>query len=307
MGTDDDLQEEAEEEEEFASGESYYYAVRSFFKYEKEFNTNNDETSYTEDYDAKCDSISQTHFPGTEFINRCYRVAKYIYDIKQNEDNKYERCKCLNYMLNSNINLNTFSNLNGQELFKAYKDIAKNMKTCELIIDYIDKTDLKKIEILYHLHKAMDKLENSIDADDGDICKNAEEFAKHYRNTRDDCTTDNNDGYCEELKGIQQYIYHSTKMEKYTEAWKILKTLIPNDGTSSIIVSFIMMLGIPFFLYILYKFTSLGSWVDIQMKNKKKVWNNIFENAPQLNSHIHEDVNMENSKFNIKYHSVKNS
>lgn len=126
------------------------------------------------------------------------------------------------------------------------------METCQLIIGYIDKKDLKKIEILYKLQKAVDKLEHSLESDKANISKNAQEFAAIYQNTRYDCSSDNTDGYCNELKVFEQYINQCMKSDKHTEAWEILKTLVPNDGTS-IIVSFIMIFGIPFFLYILYK------------------------------------------------------
>ncbi|SBT02925.1 PIR Superfamily Protein [Plasmodium ovale curtisi] len=305
MVTDSDPEEE-EEEEEFASGESYYSTIRSLFKYEEEFNTDNDEASYTQDYDAKCSNIIQTHFSGTAFINRCYRIAKYINDIKEKKENIDERCKYLNYLLNSNTKLNTFSNHNGSKLFKAYKDIATNMKTCYLIIDYIPKTDFKKIEMLYDLNKAMENLENSIKSDEGSIYNNAENFAELYRKTRNDCSFDNSDGYCSELKVFEQYVYGCMKSKTHVKAWKSLKTLVPNEGTS-IIVFCILILGIPFFLYILFKFTPLGSWANIQLQKKKKFWDNISENDQHLESLRYKEINKENSKFSIKYHSAENS
>lgn len=127
------------------------------------------------------------------------------------------------------------------------------MNKCNLIIDYINETDIKKIEILYNLHKAMDKLDNSIKSDDGNIYSNAQAFAELYRKNIDDCSTHNTDAYCNEFKVFERYCYERTKPENYTKASDILKTLIPQDGTSSIIASCIMILGTTFILYILYK------------------------------------------------------
>ncbi|SBT01960.1 PIR protein [Plasmodium ovale] len=293
-----------DEEEEFISGESYYSSVSSFSKYEEEFNTDNEDTSYTEDHGAQCSNISNTHFTSSEFIKRCNRIAKYIHDIKGKTDNTDERCKCLNYLLNSNTKLNTFSNHSGSKLFKAYKDIAENMNKCNLIIDYINETDIKKIEILYNLHKAMDKLDNSIKSDDGNIYSNAQAFAELYRKNIDDCSTHNTDAYCNEFKVFERYCYERTKPENYTKASDILKTLIPQDGTSSIIASCIMILGTTFILYILYKFTPLGHWANAQIQKKKKMLNYLPESETQLHNHRHEILNIDNSKFNIKYHST---
>ncbi|SBT74514.1 PIR protein [Plasmodium ovale] len=227
--TGENLLDSEDEEEEFISGESYYSSVSSFFKYEEEFNTDNDDANYTEIHEAQCSNISNKHFTSTEFIKRCNRIAKYIHDIKGKTDNTDERCKCLNYLLNSNTKLNTFSNHNGSKLFKAYKDIATNMEKCELIIDYINKTDIKKIETLHNLHKAIDKLDSSIKSDDGNIYSNAQAFADLYRKNIDDCSTENTDAYCNEFKVFEQYCYERTKPENYTKASDILKTLIPQD------------------------------------------------------------------------------
>ncbi|SBT57339.1 PIR Superfamily Protein [Plasmodium ovale wallikeri] len=112
---------------------------------------------------------------------------------------------------------------------------------------------------------------------------------------------DYTEGFCSELKAFEQYIYGCINSEKHIKAWKTLKPLIPNDATPSIIVSFIMLLGIPLLLYILYKFTPLGVWANSQIQKRKKIWNIIFKNKSQLHNLRHEEVNMENSEFNIKY------
>lgn len=173
----------------------------------------------------------------------------------KNDDDSNYRCKCLNYLLHTNEKFNTYPENNISKLFRSYKQISSKFKTCDRNIEHIKNEDvLGKIKKLYNLHKAMDKLENSIKYNDGYIRNNAEKFAEHYRNTTNDCPTYSSDSYCSILKEIQEYIYRRTKFEKYTEASEILKTLIPNDETF-IIVSCIIILGIPFFLYILYKVT----------------------------------------------------
>lgn len=40
------------------------------------------------------------------------------------------------------------------------------------------------------------------------------------------------------------------------------------------------------------------------MQKKKKIWNNLRENESQLQSPLHDQLNMKNNKFNVKYHSA---
>ncbi|SBT84455.1 PIR protein [Plasmodium ovale] len=300
MGTDA----EEDEEEDYIHGDNYYSTLIAFIKYEDEFNSITNGISDTQDHSVNCTEISNVKFSSNDFSERCNKVARYLNYIKQKQDeDDGNRCRCLNYLLNTKTEFKIFSNKKCSELFIAYGAISEKLEKCKSTIGCIYKEDLEKINVLYDLNKSMKKLEKSIADKDEHIYSNAEDFAQHYRNAINYCPIDNTEGYCAELKGFQQYIYHFTKPENYTKASDILKTLIPNDGTSSIIVPCIISLGIPLFLYILYKFTPLGPWTNIQLQKKKKMWNNLSENEHNLDIPRHDQLNMKNSKFNIKYHS----
>ncbi|SBT73914.1 Plasmodium vivax Vir protein, putative [Plasmodium ovale] len=300
----DDIPEGEEEEEEEDDGDAYYSSVRSFITYEKEFRTVDGDMSSTEKYQKLCNSFSDVFFSNKYPVDSCFKLAKYLQHIKSKKDqNNDDRCKCLNYLLNTSHNFNSSLGYEVSNLFKAYNKLSKRFDTCNLRIEHIKNEDvLRKIKKFHDLYNAMIKLENSVTSNDGNIQKNAEEFSEHYLNIKNDCQGTKIDSYCTELKGIEQYILYSTQLKKYTEASEILKKLIPNYRTS-IIVSCIMILGMPFFLYILYKFTPLGSWANIQIQKRKKMWNNLLGNEPQLHKHRCDQLNMENNKFNIKYHS----
>ncbi|SBS93039.1 PIR Superfamily Protein [Plasmodium ovale curtisi] len=308
--TKSDVEEEEEEDEELeveddALGETYYSFVSSFHIYEKEFSAIDNDKSSPKKYENFCKSFSDVFFSNKYSIERCYSIAKYLQHIKdKGEDDMEYRCKCLNYILNTDNKFNKLAGYESSKLFKSYKKLSTKFDKCYLIIEHIKNDDvLEKIKKLYDLNKAKNKLEYSINSDKDNISESAQEFAEYYRNSINDCSTYNNDGYCVELKGFEQYINQCLKSENHKKAWEILKTLIPNYG-ASIIVSFIIMLGIPFFLYILYKFTPLGSWANTQIQKKKKIWNNLLENESQLHIPLHDQLNMENNKFNIKYHSA---
>ncbi|SBT73830.1 Plasmodium vivax Vir protein, putative [Plasmodium ovale] len=305
-GVDDKPEEEEEDlDDQFLAGENYYSSINSFHVYEEEFSTVDGETSNIQKYQKLCSTFSDVFYSNNYPIDSCFKIAKYLHHIKLKKDqNNDDRCKCLNYLLNTSEEFNTSLGYEAKKLFRAYNKLSNKIDTCNLRIEYIENEEvLGKIKKLHDLHKTMVKLENSISSKQEDIQKNAEEFAQYYLNTKNDCQGTEMDGYCTELKVIEQYIYRSTQLKKYTKASEILRKLIPNDGTS-IIVSCIMSLGITFILYILYKFTPLGSLANTQIQKKIKMWNNIPENESQLHIPGHDQLNMENSKFNIKYHSA---
>ncbi|SBT84991.1 PIR protein [Plasmodium ovale] len=299
-------EEDEDEDEEYSLGDTYYSSVRTFQKYEDEFKKVTVESDDKKKYKILCDSYNNIYFSGINHNDRCYTIAKYLKHIKEkDDDDTVYRCKCLNYLLHTNQIFRTYPDNNISKLFRSYKKLSSKFEICDRTIEHIKYEDvLENIRKLYDLNNAMDKLEYSLEHDKGNISKNAEKFAEIYRNSRDKCSTDNISGYCSELKVYEKYCYERTKPENYTESLEILKSLIPKDRTSSIIVSFIMILGIPFFLYILYKFSPLGSWTNIQLQKSKKMWNNLSENEHNLNISRHDQLNMKNSKFNIKYHSA---
>ncbi|SBS94101.1 PIR Superfamily Protein [Plasmodium ovale curtisi] len=298
-------EEKVEEEDDVVSGENYYSSVSSFHVYEGEFSTYDAETTDTQKYEKLCESFSNVLFSNSYPKDRCYKVAKYLHSIKlKTDENTDDRCKFLNYLLNTKEDFKTLEGYDVSKLLIAYNKLSSRIKICYNNIEHIKNEHvLEKIKNLYDLNKAVDKLENSVKSDKENISKNAEEFAEIYQKIRNNYPTDNSDVYCRELKVFEQYIYHCTKSEEHREAWKILKTLIPNDGTF-IIVSCIMIFGIPFFSYILYNFTPLGSWVNTQIRKRINMWNNLPENESQLHIPDHDQLNMENSKFNIKYQSA---
>ncbi|SBT58955.1 PIR Superfamily Protein [Plasmodium ovale wallikeri] len=295
-----------EEENDYVNGDFYYPSVSSFFQYETEFNIITKGSSKTEVHKAKCDEIMKTHSLSGDFSDLCQKVAKYLLYIKHNDDTE-NRCRCLNYLLNTKTEFNTFSNKKCSELFRAYYAISDKLETCKSTISCIYEEDLEKIKRIYYLNEAMNKLNKSTKDKDEHINSNAKIFAQHYRNAITDCRTDKSEGYCTQLKEIEQYIYQCLESEKYKEAWKILKTLIPNYGTPSITVSFIMILGTPLILYILHKFTPFGPWINTQIQKKKNIWNNLPENAPEIHGYRHPILDMSNSKYNIEYYSIENS
>lgn len=186
------------------------------------------------------------------FSDRCDKVARYLYYIKEKDDQEY-RCKCLNYLLNRKTEFNAYPNKNCPDLFDAYEEISKHLETCKSTITCIKKEDLGKIEKLYYLNESMKKLEKSITDNDAHIYVNAEQFAQLYKSATTDCQNEDTEGYCGAIKDLQVICDYHTKSKNCEEIAKLLKYQIELNQAIKISVPCIIILSIPLFLYILNK------------------------------------------------------
>lgn len=228
--------------------------MRLFSEYIDEFNQVTDGNNDTEKYGTLCTSVNNTFFSKNEFGNRCYKVAKYLDFIKhKQEENNSVRCKCLNYLLNSNDDFNTFTGYDISKVFEAYKHISSDRKICTVNIDCIRKEDLVKIKKLYVLHDTYSKLQKSIEENEQNIFTIAEDFAKHYENSIDGCQTIDVDGYCGAINEIRELCYYHTKSKNCADIAKLMQYQKKLNKALKIILPCITLLVIPFFLYIFYK------------------------------------------------------
>ncbi|SBS90550.1 PIR protein [Plasmodium ovale] len=306
MVTEDSEEEEFEEEEaeelKYIAGDTYYPYVGSFHKYKDDFIADITVDSDTNSYGAHCHSISTNSFSNDSFVNLCHVVQKHLQYIKNKQDgNKYEICLYFNYFLNSQSKYKTFNEHNSPKVFEAYKKLSNALKVCEFNIDYIREDILKELTGLYNIHEALDKFLNLFDISDPNICEHAKEFAEIYAENKKNCYVSHKPAFCRELENIQDSSYYRMKYKNCNEAATILESVMDFDRTSSIVVPCIIILGIPFFLYISYKFTPFGSWVNTKIL-KNKIWNNLSE-EPQLLNFRHEPLNLQNNEYNIKYHA----
>ncbi|SBT56635.1 PIR Superfamily Protein [Plasmodium ovale wallikeri] len=301
-GCDDEVQDRC------IDGDSYYSTVSSFLKYEDEFNTVIDGKTASNAHGVKCKDISNIHFFSDVFSDLCDKEAKYLYYIKQNKEEDYDdRCKCLNYLLNAKIEFNTFHNKEGSELFVVYDAISEDLKTCNSKIGYIPKEDLEKIKNLHDLHNSFTKLTKSLEDNNENIYRTAEEFALLYKNAIDGCESHNTEGYCGALKEFEVLCDHHAKSKNCSEIGNILKYQQALKKSFKIVFPCIMVLGIPFISYIMYKFTPFRSWINTFLIKNKIIRHNLNEEDGDQyfqDTYEHSDIeNMFNS-HNIGYHAT---
>ncbi|SBT56507.1 PIR Superfamily Protein [Plasmodium ovale wallikeri] len=301
-GCDDD------EEDKCVHGDSYYSSVSSFIKYEEEFNAVTNRSSDSQNHKVKCTDISESHFSSKVFSGLCDKVAKYLYYIKQKQGEDYDnRCRCLNYFLNTKKEFKTFSNKTCSEIFDAHNAISTELKTCELKIGCIPEEDIGKIKKMHELHNSFSKLEISIGQNDENIYSNANEFAKIYKDAISSCNSDNTEGYCEALKEFEELCYYHAKSKNCSEIANLLKYQQELKKSFKIVFPCIMVLGIPFISYIMYKFTPFGSWINTFLIKNKIIRHNMNEEvADQYFQDTYEHADIENmfNSHNIGYHAT---
>ncbi|SBT84824.1 PIR protein [Plasmodium ovale] len=302
MGKEEEDTEEAEEIENYVAGEDYYSSIHLFHEYTEKFNTASS-NSNTANHEVQCEHINTEYFHSADFINLCKLVAKYLDLINNNyKGNQSVPCKYLNYILNSNTEFNKFSNYTGSKLFNAYKQLSIKLNTCTSHIEYIEKEEvLEKLIKLYNLQDALNQIEKSIETSDTKICEHGKQFAAHHENYKYTCYEYDMDGFCIQLKSFEQTFFQKMKDENCPEIQKTLEYIIENSRTTSYIVPSIMILVTPLILFILYKFTPFGYWINLHIRNKKNIMKNLTEETVNLQDTIEHKLSETNCKFNIKY------
>ncbi|SBT84497.1 PIR protein [Plasmodium ovale] len=299
------------EEDDFDNAEeieSYYSSINLFHEYAEKFNdaaTN----SNTHNCEVQCNYISTNHFKGDEFINICYELAKYLNLINKNySGDQSVPCKYLNYILNSNTKFNNFSTYASSKLFGAYKELSTKLNICVSYIEYLEKKDvLEKLIKLYNLQDYLDKIEKSMKTSETKACDCAKKFATHYEDNKHSCHEHDMDGFCIQLKSLEQSFFQYMNGKNCPDIQKTLEAIIENSRTPSYIVPTVMILVIPLIFFILYKFTPFGYWINLLIRRKKNILKNITEDTISLQDTGEHKLSETNCKFNIKYHSLENS
>ncbi|SBT56625.1 PIR Superfamily Protein [Plasmodium ovale wallikeri] len=183
---------------EYIAGDDYYSSVNLFHKYKDEFDDVNSGSRDTNAYGVSCSHINTTYFAGEDFGDRCYKVAKYLDFIKKkNIEDIYDRCRYLNYLINSNNEYNNFSSYKISKLFEAYNYLASTLTICNSHIEHIKKDDvLQRITKLNNLYEALNNIEKSQTTQVQKICTYTQQFATQYENSKDYCRSSGHPAFC---------------------------------------------------------------------------------------------------------------
>ncbi|SBT73136.1 PIR protein [Plasmodium ovale] len=292
-------------------GEDYYSYVSLFSEYlsnlEKSITGSVDDDTYT----TQCHNVHSSKFANSDqFLTSCNKVAKYLAFLhsKRSDIDIYQRCRHLNYLLNTEDEYCNIPSYNKSQLINAYKEImGKANHACSSYVAIINEVILRKIKNIYSMNEYLDKIKNKNTPCTDNCCSHAKECVRIYDGYIDACYTDSTDDLCKALQ-IFKDDYEEHMANIYCE--EEIKILTPpkerNSGVA-VFIPFFMILVISIFSFILYKFTPFGSWLDIEIQKKKKILKNLYKNHKLSGIHKNEELNSHNNTFDIQYQSLRNS
>ncbi|SBS81972.1 PIR Superfamily Protein [Plasmodium ovale curtisi] len=220
----------------------------------------------------------------------------------------YQRCRHLNYLLNTEDEYCSIPSYNKLQLINAYKEImGKVNHVCTSYVAIINEVILGKIKNIYSMNEYLDKIKNKNTPCTDKCCPHAKECVRIYDGYIDACYTDSTDDLC---KALQIFKNDYEELMENTNCEEEIKILTPpkerNSGVT-VLIPFFMILVISICSFILYKFTPFGSWLDIKIQKKKNILKNLYKNHKLSGNYKNEQLNSHNNTFDIQYQSLRNS
>ncbi|SBT82926.1 PIR protein [Plasmodium ovale] len=303
-------------------------------------NATKDTTDISKD---ACASISLQHFKNTSFIAPCTKIAKYLKHIKEScHESKVDgNCKYMNYILNEKVQRIKDSFVNGDEFYRnlkiTYKKVFPDINICYDKIQYINKDLIEKLKKLHELYHNLNTFITHDDSSTNTYCNYVNISAEKYMNYEEHCKIPSNKELCNEIKNFRTYYYgYLARFNRCPQAKLDLPDfLTPNkeirnsgygsyslengevdEGVSiefnqlrtNILISFSIIIIIPFIYFILHKYTPFGTWLCLRIQNIKKMWNNLYSEEFQnpRNSKFHK-LSKKSNILNINYQLLRSS
>lgn len=208
-------------------------------------------------YTTQCHSIYSSKFANSgQFVTSCNKVAKYLAFLynKRFDIDIYQRCRHLNYLLNTEDEYCSIPSYNKLQLINAYKEImGKVNHVCTSYVAIINEVILGKIKNIYSMNEYLDKIKNKNTPCTDKCCPHAKECVRIYDGYIDACYTDSTDDLC---KALQIFKNDYEELMENTNCEEEIKILTPpkerNSGVT-VLIPFFMILVISICSFILYK------------------------------------------------------
>ncbi|SBT84195.1 PIR protein [Plasmodium ovale] len=291
-------------------------------------------------YDNKCQDLQDKLSDYVDIEELCHSfsgIFKKYSDFKTNilfDDNV---CSLVNYWLYDrvfNVIIHRKNKKNVEEIIfnilKFWGYFIKSHK-CNIQLEYCIQDNFEKAKKLYDFATNYHTIENYLKTP-GYIC--TEKFSKYitenidsYKQIEGECSNSTKI-YCKLLKDIYtkygkdnllqlkcdnvQSISNSPSLQHQEgDTYQSFALSGTGDYTSSssntAVASILPLLGISFTTFFLYKFTSIGTWINPKIGSIKKVIKNLYEdNDKSINNSENIDIDFENQEVNMQYHSWGN-
>ncbi|CAG9472693.1 unnamed protein product [Plasmodium vivax] len=289
-----------------------------FFKYKSIFKDNLNE--YHQQYSQKCQNSGPIYIGESgSFSLPCIRCMKYLESLDSTyndaDNQKKEGILYLFIWLYDNeLRQNIYSKENPlniyENLLKEYEEIRWDTHTNILNIFYqkiknIINSDIKDI---YHLYYKLYKLkkDEECNINNSQCAKACYDLYDTYNKTR--CVNNNSSDFCTKLgnfwKEHEEYINQSI-----TCNGNIICLLYLKKPYLSVILTMVFISSIiSIILFILYKFTPIGSRIRTTRKSKKNIWNNLDQEMYNIPDYTEMSNNNSKKKpYNLAYQSIAHS
>ncbi|SCA59848.1 VIR protein [Plasmodium vivax] len=289
-----------------------------FFNYKSIFNDNLN--NYYQKYSQKCQKSGPIYIGDSgSFSLPCIKCMKYlenldrIYDDGNHEKQQKEGILYLFlwiYDVELRKEIYNGESLNIYEkLLTEYGEIRGNYDTNipNFFHPNIEKTLNSELKDLYHLYYKFYKLKL------GEECRSnngkcAKECSDLYHTYKTSCDSNNQTDFCTKLDSFWKehaaYINESITCNGNN----ICLLYLRNPFLSVILTIVFITSTITIILFILYKFTPLGSRIRTRRKSKKNIWNNVDQEMYNIADYTEMSNNNSKKKpYNLAYQSKEHS
>ncbi|SBT57183.1 PIR Superfamily Protein [Plasmodium ovale wallikeri] len=289
--------------------ETIYNVVKSLDTYKNKLSS---ESQYEDSIGiADCQEFHSSYLDDavSERDKICNRVIIYLSHLKEGNLNfRDQGCRYLSYWLYFEVlkekkSVDNTINLY-KEFLKKYEDYDDPYKF-EAYLKEFNGDMLQKLIKLIELNEKFKEFQGKSysTCESEDI---AQECVNKYISYVNECYTDNDNDFCDELENFKQ-IYDS-HMKNIRCSNDVPKTLPPIDKfnvASIATISFVIALVITFVLFIFYKFTPFGLRITSQLKRKKKMYDDLDQETKQLPyTYDKSNINSEKHKHSLSYQTV---
>ncbi|VUZ93228.1 PIR protein [Plasmodium vivax] len=282
-----------------------------FHKYKSLLDNNNYVSKVN--YEDKCRTQVSIYSDETNSFSphckKCMGYLEYLDDVITDEEVQKQGIIYLYfwlhyYELQNGINEgNTLGNF--KKLMNAYGQIGQNTANIHNVYNYYIENKLNyELNDLFYLYEKFDNFQkNKVCTDTKCTC--AKECVEKYMSSAEKCKNYGNVYFCNELEKFRtKYNEYKPSVNECQEVQSYLPSC-KNFSTSVIIlISFITISVLSSLLFILYKFTPLGSCVRFRSKRPQRIYSNFTNEEAKVFYTRGRSRTPEVKPYNIAYNSI---
>ncbi|CAI7721796.1 Plasmodium vivax Vir protein, putative [Plasmodium vivax] len=286
--------------------ENIYNAASLFSEYEPILKSYSIENVSTTDHWCNGAVKIFAQFEDSNTKNFCAISTKYLEQIKQKKDDNYisNGCKYLYYKIyNKKHDDPEYSDITYQfynNLLEKYA--SEETSTFKDNIEKINADIFGKLENLEKLYENFNKFKNSEGCNIGS-CGCAEKCVKLYETYLSECSINYNTPFCVELhKFAEKFNEYLRAKDECNQEENFLPLFINYNYGFVITITSVSLIVIFFSLFILFKFTPFGRYINSCIRKKKSMGDNVnIKGIPIKHTFESDIIKSGKRSYNISY------